>query len=136
MLVPSQPTVIVTLVGTNDLWPDSTSITNARCRFSGLLSSLETLCPDYVTIVSFLLPNNNSAANKKIDAYNAAITAEINGRDANQGKLLLKDGNECINMDADLSANGTHPNDVGYAVIEYRITEQILLAGRNGWLGP
>ena len=73
--------------------------------------------------------------NKKIRAYNAAIAAEIDRRAANNEKILLSDGNECINTERDLSADGTHPNDVGYAIIGRRITEQILLAGRNGWLG-
>ena len=135
MRVRSQPTVIVILVGTNDLWTNSTSVADAPYRFSILLSSFQTLCPDCVIVACSLPPNKYTEVNNRINVYNAAITTEINRRAANGEKILFSDGNEGINMKTDIAADGIHPNDVGYAIIGHRIAEQIMLAGKNGWLG-
>jgi hypothetical protein len=114
-LVPSpaldgNPNIILLMIGTNDLFGGDTA--NMATRLESLLDKLVQNAPNALIVLATLTPLSNSAANAAATAYNAKIPGIVQMR-AEKGQHII--GVDMNELPASQLADGTHPNDQGYA---------------------
>jgi hypothetical protein len=112
-LVPSpalngNPHIILLMIGTNDLFARDTA--NMATRLEVLLDDIAENAPNALIVLSQITPlgSNNSA----LTAYNAKIPGIIVSHAAKGQHMIGVDMSELPTSDL---ADGTHPNDRGYA---------------------
>ncbi|KAF7290778.1 Lipolytic enzyme [Mycena indigotica] len=126
-----RPGVVTLLVGTvdaqNNIDPD-----NAPARLKTLIQNVLDAPPLTLVVVSTLLPNSNSAANTRINAYNAALPSVVKSfTDAGRSVVLV----DCHSVVAvsDL-VDGTNPNDAAYARMAKVFYGGLQQAAPKGWI--
>ncbi|KIY72647.1 carbohydrate esterase family 3 protein [Cylindrobasidium torrendii FP15055 ss-10] len=127
----NRPNIVTILVGTNDM-VGNVDVANAPARLGTLIDDVLDWPWLTTVIVSTLPPNANSAANPRIDAYNAAMAGVVQQR-VNAGRsVILVDSHATVGL-ADL-VDGTHPNDAAYERMGRVFYDGIVLAESKGWL--
>jgi len=114
-----QPGVIMLLAGANDIIQGASTAT-AIARLNVLLDKIIADRPNSPLIVSNLIyvrtPNDYNYSLASIQAYNAQIPGLVSTRAAQGKKIYFLDMYaQSAMVDSDLSADGIHPNDSGYA---------------------
>lgn len=119
-LVPSDPDIVLLMIGTNDI-NGNIDAANAPARLGALLDQIILGAPDALLVVAQIVPTTVAATNVRVEAYNGAIPALVEARVA-QGKHV-----RLVDMYAPFVANPSfatalmndflHPNDAGYVVM-------------------
>jgi lysophospholipase L1-like esterase len=129
--LPKRPNVILLHAGTDDMKNDA-SAAGASDRLATLIDKILTQCPDASLLVAKLVSSSDGATQSRINSYNAAIESIVSSR-ADAGKHI-----QLMHMDAvvttDYLADGTHPNDSGYARMGYHWHGGVLYADNMGWI--
>ncbi|HEY5090078.1 MAG TPA: SGNH/GDSL hydrolase family protein [Polyangia bacterium] len=113
-LVPSpaldaHPNIILLHIGTNDLYARDTA--GMATRLEALLDKIAQNAPDALIVLAQITPG--STPNAARDAYNAKIPGIVQSHAATGQHIIGVDMSKLPL--ADLSSDGTHPNDQGYA---------------------
>lgn len=128
------PNLFTINVGTNDCIQDY-NLDHARNRMDDLLEYLWTASPNSTVILSTLLVNVNATVESRIQRVNRRFKA-LAMRKTQEGKrIILADmhGDDGPQK-ADLSADGIHPNDRGYAKMANIWNRSIREASREGMI--
>jgi len=112
-LVPSpaldaDPNIILLMIGTNDLFARDTA--NMAPRLEALLDKIAQNAPKALIVLSQLTPLGHDDPN--LTAYNAKIPGIVQARAA-EGQHII--GVDMSKLPTTELADGTHPNDQGYA---------------------
>jgi hypothetical protein len=112
-LVPSpaldgNPHIILLMIGTNDLFARDTA--NMATRLEVLLDKIAQNAPKALIVLAQLTPRGQSDPN--LTAYNAKLPGIVQAHAA-KGQHLI--GVDMSKLPTNLLADGTHPNDQGYA---------------------
>ena len=113
-LVPSpaldaHPNIILLHIGTNDVGARDTA--GMATRLEALLDKIAQNAPDALIVLAQITPG--STPNAARDAYNAKIPGIVQSHAATGQHIIGVDMSKLPL--ADLSSDGTHPNDQGYA---------------------
>ncbi len=106
------PNIILLMIGTNDLFGGDTA--NMATRLESLLDKIAQNAPNSLIVLSTLTPLSNSAANTAATAYNAKIPGIVQTHAAKGQHIIGVDMNK---LPTSQLADGTHPNDQGYAYL-------------------
>jgi hypothetical protein len=112
-LVPSpaldgKPHIILLMIGTNDLFARDTA--NMATRLEVLLDDIAQNAPDALIVLAQITPLGSM--NSALTAYNAKIPGIIESHAARGQHMIGVDMSKLPTSDL---ADGTHPNDRGYA---------------------
>lgn len=125
----AQPQVILLHIGTNDL-RQGYSVAVALDRLDYLIDQISTIQPNAIILVAQIVPQGDSAINKKVVQYDNAIPALV------AQKVVLGQKVEYVDMyDAvpvSYVSDHIHPNTTGYALMAhvwYRALTTILQKG-------
>lgn len=119
-LVPSDPDIVLLLIGTNDT-NGNIDLANAPQRLGTLLDQITDGAPDALLVVAQIIPITVAATNTRVLAYNAAIPALVEERAAEGKHIRLLDMYTPFantpNFANALMNDFLHPNDAGYVVM-------------------
>ncbi|MET0413445.1 MAG: GDSL-type esterase/lipase family protein [Polyangiaceae bacterium] len=119
-LVPSDPDVVLLMIGTNDV-NGNIDLANAPQRLGTLIDQITDGAPDALLVVAPIIPITVAATNVRVEAYNAAIPALIDARVAEGKHVRLVDMYTPFattpNFATALMNDFLHPNDAGYVVM-------------------
>ena len=112
-LVPSpalnqNPNILLLMIGTNDLFARDTA--NMATRLEVLLDDVAENAPQALIVLSQITPLESS--NAALTAYNARIPGIVQSHAA-KGQHII--GVDMSKLPTSQLADGTHPNDQGYA---------------------
>ncbi|HTV24369.1 MAG TPA: SGNH/GDSL hydrolase family protein, partial [Polyangiaceae bacterium] len=123
-----RPHIILLMIGTNDV-DQNIDVANAPARLGALIDRITSAAPDLLLVVATIIPTTVAATNQRVQAFDAAIPALIEARQA-AGKHVVG-----VDMFAAFSDNPffptalmvdtLHPNDAGYALLGQRFYETI-----------
>jgi len=118
-----RPHIILLMIGTNDI-DLNIEAANAPARLGALIDRITAAAPDLLLAVAQIIPTTNAVTNERIRAYDAAIPALVQARQA-AGKHVV--GVDMFAAFADNPSFATeymidslHPNDAGYALLGQR----------------
>jgi lysophospholipase L1-like esterase len=103
-----RPNVVLLHAGTNDTNRD-TEMSTAPQRLAHLIDDIVAHDPGVVVVVAQIVPNANADAQRRVDAFNAAIPDLVNARSAQ--KVVLASMSRVTTAQL---ADGLHPNDSGF----------------------
>jgi len=114
------PHVVLLMIGTNDI-NGNVDVAGAPGRLGNLIDDITTRAPDTLVVVASIIPVDNTGTNQRVQAFNAAIPAEVSAR-ADAGRhVVFLDNYAAFAADpsyaSTLMADYLHPNDAGYAVL-------------------
>jgi lysophospholipase L1-like esterase len=119
-LVPSDPDIVLLLIGTNDT-NGNIDLANAPNRLGTLLDQITDGAPDALLVVAQIIPITVAATNTRVLAYNAAIPALVDERAAEGKHIRLLDMYTPFantpNFANTLMNDFLHPNDTGYVLM-------------------
>ncbi|KAL2022828.1 hypothetical protein VTK56DRAFT_4359 [Thermocarpiscus australiensis] len=130
-----RPNVVLVNAGTNDALQNY-DVGSAGVRMEALIRDLYAMSPRAVVILSTLVPNGDSAAEKNVLAINSQF-GDLARKLRGQGRRLV-----LVDMHGDAGpslsdlADGTHPNDVGYRKMANVWMTGLVSASDAGWLQP
>src|SRR3569833_1429327 len=103
-----RPNVVLLHAGTNDT-NRNTDVGTAPRRLAHLIDDIVAHDPGVVVVVATIVPNANADAQRRVDAFNAAIPRQENARSAAEGVLASMSA-----VSTAQRADGLHPNDAGF----------------------
>jgi lysophospholipase L1-like esterase len=114
-LVPSpalngNPNIILLHIGTNDLFARDTA--NMSTRLEALLDKIAANAPSALIVLAQITPRGTTDA--ALTTYNGRIPGIVQSHAA-KGQHIIGVDMSKLPVPADLSSDGTHPNDQGYA---------------------
>ena len=123
--------VILLKAGTNDIsFFRNTSPSDAANQLSGLIDQISALSPQTRVVVSSIAPVNPADfgnapfgsdivpnVEERIEAFNALIPGVVSAQAAQGKPVSFVDAGQALSATQDLSRDGLHPNDNGYAKI-------------------
>jgi lysophospholipase L1-like esterase len=108
------PDAILLLAGTNDFWRGAQAADVAE-QLSKLISEISKLCPAAAIVVGTLPPRTDDAVrDARQDAFNALLPGIVAAQAADGRRVSLADLHFALG-EADLTADGVHPNAGGMA---------------------
>jgi len=131
--IPSKPNLVLLHVGTNDA-VQSLDIQHAGDRLGSLIDRLFDAIPGVTIVASTLLPNANPKTQANVKIYNGAIPGVVKKRQAAGKQIVYADFSSSTFSLSDLSSDGTHPTDAGYAKMAEVWYQGIAAAKGRGWL--
>ncbi|KAF7290777.1 Lipolytic enzyme [Mycena indigotica] len=126
-----RPNIVTLLVGTNDAL-QNIDPANAPNRLKTLIQNVLDAPPLTLVVVSTLPPNANSAANARVNAYNAALPGVVQNFVKAGRSVVLVDCHSVVAA-GDL-VDGTHPNDAAYKRMAKVFYQGIQDAFARGWI--
>lgn len=118
-----RPHIILLMIGTNDI-DLSIDVANAPARLGALIDRITAAAPDLLLAVGQIIPTTNAATNERIRAYDAAIPALVQARQAEGKHVVGVDMfaafTESPNFATEYMVDSLHPNDAGYALLGQR----------------
>ncbi|KAL3454210.1 hypothetical protein BJX65DRAFT_301996 [Aspergillus insuetus] len=123
--------IILLHAGTNDMKGDI-DVTNAPSRLADLIDLIFKHSDDAVLLVCQIIPSTTGAYQTRINNFNAALPAIVDGYLAKGRKVALVAMNDALST-ADLADN-LHPNDGGYKKMADAYYAAITAADANGWI--
>ena len=119
-----KPNVVLVYVGTNDMKFGNAD--KAPSDMKKLISFLVDKLPNSLIVVSKLFLNTNPAVQKRIVAFNQQIPGL-----EKLGNVIIADMSSALSA-SDLSSDGTHPNDGGYAKMAKVFDAVLIQAEQQG----
>ena len=119
-----KPNVVLVYVGTNDMKFGNTE--KAPGDMKKLVSFLTGKLPDSLIVVSTLFLNTNPTVQKRIAAFNPHVFGL-----EKLGNVVIADMSSALSA-SDISSDGTHPNDGGYAKMAKVFDAVLVKAERQG----
>lgn len=123
-----RPHIILLMIGTNDI-DLSIDVAGAPARLGALIDRITTAAPGLLLVVAQIVPTTNATTNERIRAYNAAIPALIEARQAAGQHVVGVDMYAAFTDNPDfataLMVDALHPNDAGYALLGQRFYDTI-----------
>jgi lysophospholipase L1-like esterase len=120
----ARPDVVLLLAGTNDVGATVIDPARAPDRLGALVDRVAAAAPAALIVVARIPPSMTDAVNVRIEAFNQALTAVVDGRVQAGRHVRLVDAYAALAAHADyrktLMFNEFHPNDAGYALIADR----------------
>jgi lysophospholipase L1-like esterase len=126
-----RPDVILLQIGTNDViqhW----ALPGAPARLSSLIDVITTTLPSAQVYVATITPLAAKANERRARAYNAAIPRVVAAKAAVGHHVHLVDLHSALTR-ADLSGDGIHPTNGGYAKMAARWYSALTGAPMNRW---
>nr|POE86459.1 hypothetical protein CFP56_46643 [Quercus suber] len=121
------PNVVLLHLGTNDCAAQRQPIDTAPQRYATLLSHLKAKSPNALILMSSLIHNKNPTIEACLTKLNVGL-ASVAKTAASQGQnVQFVDMVDAVPWN-DLSADGTHPTDAGYALMAQKWSDSILSA--------
>ena len=107
-----QPSIILLMIGTNDILQGDPLSSNAPANLGNLIDQITTQVPSAHLVVASITPLQNPTTNQRVETYNATILNTVTTK-ASQGKnVSYIDMYGALNLsDVD---DGVHPNGAGY----------------------
>jgi lysophospholipase L1-like esterase len=117
-----RPTIVLLMIGTNDIFRGVTSYPGldqgAEDRLASLVDKIFATSPDVFLVVGKIIPSTNDAQNSRTEAYNAAIPAMAAERAAAGRHITVVDMYAPFianaNYRTELLSDNLHPTDSGY----------------------
>jgi lysophospholipase L1-like esterase len=123
-----RPHIILLMIGTNDI-DQNIDVTNAPARLGALIDRITTAAPDLLLVVATIIPTTVGATNERIVAFDAAIPALVQARQAAGKHVVGVDMFAAFATNLDfataLMVDSLHPNDAGYALLGQRFYRTI-----------
>ncbi|KAF7332586.1 Lipolytic enzyme [Mycena kentingensis (nom. inval.)] len=125
------PNIVTILVGTNDMLQNNDPA-NAPARLTTLIQSILDAPPLTLVVVSSLPPTSDSAANARVNTYNAALPGVV-AKFASAGRSVVFVDCHAVVGPGDL-ADGIHPVDAAYERMGRVFYDGIQSAFASGWI--
>ena len=109
----SSPHIVLLMIGTNDMYGNSSGIPAATQRLDALLGKLVSSAPNALIVVAQITPLSDSNRESLVRSYNSALPSIVNARRAQGQHIVLVDMHTGFPLSE--LADGTHPNAAGYA---------------------
>jgi len=116
----NHPQIILLMIGTNDV-NRNVDVANAPARLGALIDRMLSDAANALVVVSTIPPTMDDNANTAVQAYNHAITSQVQTRAAGGKHVMVVDVYAAITAQASyktaLMSDFLHPNDAGYVVM-------------------
>lgn len=122
------PHIILLMIGTNDV-DQNIDVANAPARLGALIDRITNAAPNLLLVVATIIPTTVAATNERVRAFDAAIPALIEARQAAGKHVVGVDMFAAFDdnpfFPTALMVDTLHPNDAGYALLGQRFYETI-----------